>query len=107
VKAEHIPFVITQQDSIIYLPNGFNITKADRFRNQRVLVTIEVPVGKRIKVSEDIDNFSWYVIGDKDGDGYYERHNSDYDYYETGIEYVMTADGLKDVTNNTLAIDND
>lgn len=40
--AEHIKFPISQQDSVLQLPKGFVITADDKFRNQQVLVVVEV-----------------------------------------------------------------
>ena len=46
--AEKVQFNLTQQDSILILPKGFPISRDDKFRNQQVLVVVEIPVGKGI-----------------------------------------------------------
>jgi hypothetical protein len=42
--AEKIRFDLEMHDSTIVLPKGFSISKQEKFRNQQVLVVIEVPV---------------------------------------------------------------
>ena len=49
--ANKINFNISQQDSIIYLDKGIGINANDKFRNQHIIMTIAVPIGKRIKIS--------------------------------------------------------
>ena len=49
--AKKINFGITQQDSLIFLDRGIAITKQDKFRNQHIIMTIAVPIGKRIKIT--------------------------------------------------------
>ncbi len=61
--AEKIDFDITQQDSVLLLPRGgFPISKNEKFRNQQVLVIIEVPVGKKIEIDGSIHNYGWFNI---------------------------------------------
>lgn len=67
--ASVINFNIKQNDSVITLPKGFVITKEDKFRNQQVLVVIEVPQGKTIKLDGAIGNYNWFEIN------YNKRHN--------------------------------
>jgi len=49
LKAEKIDLKIVQKDSSLNIDKGIAINKTDKFRNQHVIVTIAVPVGKRIK----------------------------------------------------------
>ncbi|HVM87424.1 MAG TPA: PspC domain-containing protein [Puia sp.] len=101
--AEKINFNIQQQDSLLLLPRGgFAISKNDKFRNQQVLVVIEVPVGKKIEVNNNVENYRWFNIhvrrngwnindDDDDWDGYLNDR-----YHWTGnVEYVMTEHGLE------------
>ena len=60
--ASHINFEVSQTDSIIRLPKGFVITKKDKFRNQQVLVVIEVPVGKKITIDKTISDYDWFEM---------------------------------------------
>lgn len=101
-RAEHFAFDITQQDSVLGLADGFTISSRDKFRNQQVLVTVEVPLGKKVSVSNDVDDYSWYNIDTKRNHGYYERHWRDYDDIRSNTEYIMTATGLRDPTDTTM-----
>lgn len=99
MNATKIAFPISQQDSVLLLPEGFVIDKATQFRNQRVVVYVEVPVGKQIKISDDADNYDWFSVkGVKNRrfqgfeiNGYPERSEG-YD-LATGTWYVMTERG--------------
>ncbi|MDR3714421.1 MAG: PspC domain-containing protein [Puia sp.] len=101
--ASEIQFDIRQQDSNLYLPQGFVITKEEKFRNQQVLVNIAIPVGKKIWVSGDIDNYHWFNIKMNNRNDFFDEgirmdDNNDWDNsysYDTNTEYVMTENGLK------------
>ena len=60
--ANNISFNINQNDSIIELPKGFVITNKDKFRNQQVLVIIEVPIGKKIQLDNSLNNYDWFDL---------------------------------------------
>jgi hypothetical protein len=66
--AEKIEFQPLQEDSVIYLPKGFAIAAADKFRNQQVIVVIEVPIGKTIKIDGSTEWFDFFDLkGKKNG----------------------------------------
>ncbi len=110
--ASRINFDLTQQDSLIYLDRGIAINKKDKFRNQHIIMTIAVPVGKRIKITNKgwsqtnvqinnrgmrtgtIDRISndndWYDEWNEPWDG------ESYD-FEKGVEYKMTETGLEKI----------
>jgi len=99
--ASHISFNIAQQDSVITLPAGFTITSKDKFRNQQVIVTVEVPLGKTIQFSKEVDNYSWFSINMGGHRNSYSTRDWDYNIddkndYESNSQYIMTASGLKD-----------
>lgn len=92
--ANKINFDVTQQDSVLMLSKGVNVNTTDKFRNQHVIITIAVPVGKRFIVSNKA-NFGRY-----NSDRIHLGPNNywDYDNYEDGSfnydsdkEYIMTA----------------
>jgi phage shock protein PspC (stress-responsive transcriptional regulator) len=97
MTAERIKFDPIRIDSVLELPEGFFISKDDKFRNQRVWIVIEVPVGKKIGFSRNIENYNWYNINNRNNrwDNYDDE--DDWDLYndrpEPGQEYIMTADG--------------
>jgi phage shock protein PspC (stress-responsive transcriptional regulator) len=91
---------ITQSDSTLLLEKGISITPNEKFRNQNVIVTIAVPVGKKIIIRSNSgwhwDRFSKVSFG--------PGNDWDYDWYndESGeqnwrhdVEYIMTEKGLK------------
>lgn len=96
--AQHIDFNPTRIDSVIELPQGFYINKDDKFRNQRVWIVFEVPVGKRIGFSRDIENYHWFNMRNNDNRWSNDFEiDDDYDYHkdrpEGGKEYIMKDDG--------------
>jgi hypothetical protein len=106
--ANKINFDITQQDSLIYLDKGIGINPIDKFRNQHVIMTIAVPIGKRIKISdkgwsqtninidhrgmrsETIDRIS------SDNDWYNGWDNESFN-FSFGVTYLMTNTGLEKI----------
>jgi len=59
---EKIDFAVSQKDSVLYLPQSFGISRHDKWRNQRVLVIIEVPVGKKIKMDETLNDYDYFNV---------------------------------------------
>ena len=108
----NIQYNINQVDSTLFLEKGIRITPQEKFRNQNVLITIAVPVGKRIIIKET-SGWGW---------GRYNRvsfgndNEFDYDWYSDDekeqrwkhdVEYIMTADGLKRTGKLTIDEDED
>ena len=100
-RAEKIQYQIKNTENGIDLGSTIAIGKKEGFRAQQVVVIVSVPVGKKIKfdasVEERLHPFyvrikesrSWKKRGRRseiDFDTYFE--------YKTGIEYMMTEDGL-------------
>ena len=107
--AEQVQFTVRQADSLLYLPNGFAILRGQKFRNQQVLVNVSIPVGKRILVNSNIDEYyHWFTINVNNRHiRWNSRHNDDWDgedgwdtdagnsySWTSNTEYTMTADGL-------------
>jgi hypothetical protein len=89
--ANLIKFDVTQKDSILLLEKGIAINKTDKFRNQLVIITVYVPVGKQIRVNKGID---WDVhFGDNNwNNDYYDGDESIR--WQPEVDYIMKADGL-------------
>ena len=94
---------ITQQGENLMVPCSITIDKVNKFRNQYVLVTVFVPVGKKIEVhaNRHWDNRfyvrfwgdDWNDFDADDMDEYYDmRASLDWDYDR---EYMMTKNGLE------------
>jgi phage shock protein PspC (stress-responsive transcriptional regulator) len=95
--ASLIDFNITQKDSMLVIDKGIAINKTDKFRNQKVIVTVYVPVGKRIKINGSAGrmtniSFDGLSVSDTDFDNI-NFNNVESDWNE-GVWYVMTKDGL-------------
>jgi hypothetical protein len=99
IKAEEtlqkLSFDVTQIDSVLELQKGFAISKDDKFRNQRIAIIIEVPVGKKIQLERSLDWYDWFEVHFND-----HRYRSPYDKtlywnWRYGREYQMTETGLE------------
>ena len=96
--ASKINFIAAQRDSILLLPKGFAITQQEKFRNQQVLVMIEIPVGKKIEVDKSVDFYRWFNININRHRGWnIDWHDNFDDSYnwDDNVEYIMTNDGLE------------
>ncbi len=92
---QKISFELTQKDSVLELQKGFAISKNDKFRNQRVAIIIEVPVGKKVQLERSLNWFDWFEVHFND-----HRYRSPYDKtlywnWSYGREYKMTDGGLE------------
>ena len=107
--ANKINFELTQQDSMLYLDKGIGINKIDKFRNQHIIMTIAVPIGKRIKITNkgwSQTNININGRGMRMGpidrissdENWYDEWNEPWDnesyQFEKGVEYTMTKEGL-------------
>jgi phage shock protein PspC (stress-responsive transcriptional regulator) len=108
--ATNINFNLTQADSVLYLDRGIGISTKNKFRNQHIIMTIGVPVGKRILIT----SIGWFktnvhINGRRmrtetidritDDNDWYDEWNEPWDNeslpYDQGVEYKMTATGLQ------------
>ncbi len=110
-RAEKIEYTVTSMDSVLSLGSGFGLGRADKFRGQKVMVEIAVPVGKQIRFDHSVgEKLSPYDIRVTENDRYnrkrnWGRRNYEFDwdnnwYYEwtPDTDYYMTAEGkLKEV----------
>ncbi len=98
--ASKINFTGTQRDTTLLLDRGIAITANDKFRNQRIIVTVAVPRGKRILINENEgwgEGFSFHM---GNNDNYWDWENnmeSGSESWRSNVEYVMTAKGLERV----------
>jgi phage shock protein PspC (stress-responsive transcriptional regulator) len=91
-NAAKIQYSGVQKDSVLLMDKGIGINKTDKFRNQQVVLTIYVPVGKRIKIDKSVTWFNNVHFGNDNNDWYYD--SDDYnDDWRTGVEYIMKEDG--------------
>lgn len=98
--ASNIKFTAVQKDTTLLFDRGIAITPRDKFRNQRLIVTVAVPVGKRINVNENEgwgEGFSFHM-GNNDNFWDWENNmESGSMEWRSNVEYVMTTKGLERV----------
>jgi phage shock protein PspC (stress-responsive transcriptional regulator) len=93
---QKISFNINHLDSVLALQKGFAVTKQTKFRDQRVALVIEIPVGKKIVLDESLgwyDRFSldWDIARYSGTSTYDKRTHRLY----LGKEYIMTSSGIE------------
>jgi len=101
-SAQKIHFNIEQQDSVLYLPEGFPVSSADKFRGQQVLIIVEVPIGKRIQMSDALNRYSWFTINVNNRRGWninFDDYSDESYGWDANTEYIMTPEGNKRVSD--------
>jgi len=93
--ASLINFEASQMDSILKISKGIQINKTDKFRNQRVILTVYVPVGKQIRVDNSVGWADNVTFGENPWNDEWDiEFDNVEEGWETNIDYVMRADGL-------------
>jgi phage shock protein PspC (stress-responsive transcriptional regulator) len=101
-KARQIHYAVSSMDSIVTLANSFGISRNQKFRGQRVVVSVRVPVGKMIRFDESVmQNLRPRNVRLKENVRRFRSRNTydiDWDFqgnfnWNPGVDYVMNADG--------------
>ena len=105
VLASKIDFTAKQLDSSLIIDRGIAINKTDKFRNQRVIITIHVPVGKQIRVDESIGWGNEIQMDGPWGEDFRIEMDDVEHGWERGNTYIMKEYGLYDTANDEPADD--
>jgi phage shock protein PspC (stress-responsive transcriptional regulator) len=87
-------FGLEQKDSVLLLDRGIILPPGAKFRNQQMILTLQVPVGNKVVVDRSVKrkyfffNFSELNNGDE-----WEEEDKD-ENWRSGVEYIMTEKGL-------------
>jgi phage shock protein PspC (stress-responsive transcriptional regulator) len=92
--ASQISYNLVQVDSLLKTPNGIPIYKNNKFRNQHVVITVSVPVGKRIKIGQAVWDNSDRIDLSFDDDDWDDHWGDEEDGWLPDEEYIQKADGL-------------
>ncbi len=110
-RAGKTQFTAYTLDSILNIGSGLRIDRTSKFRGQKVLVEVKVPVGKKIKFDESlVDTFEpWVVRYEETGSDrrWNRRYRVDWDWDESfswtpGVDYVMTSEGTLITTDKVI-----
>ncbi len=88
---------VFQKDSLLLIDRGVPITEQDKFRNQHIVITIAVPVGKRIKINKKVNrgNRERFQFPWSDDEYDYDWENESFSWYgHQDEELIMQEDGL-------------
>jgi phage shock protein PspC (stress-responsive transcriptional regulator) len=87
---------IVQQDSTVWLDRGFSLQRGTKFRNQGVVVTIHIPVGKRILIDRTVQRrLNHFDVNNGRNDWDSDEDWNDNYGWDSDVEYKMTAGGLE------------
>jgi len=104
--ASQINFQISQKDSLLMLAPGFSITPSQQFHNQQVLLVIEIPVGRKIYLKSNLEDYRWFNINRNyrnNGMGIeYNITGDDAPSWDSDTEYIMTENGLERTAKSSL-----
>ena len=99
---EKLAFNVVQNASMLILPEAFAVSKNDKWRNQSVLVVIEVPVGKKINMDQRVNDFNYFNIDfgrrrnyRSDWNKGWERGWDNTENWEANEDMIMTSKGLE------------
>lgn len=104
-RAERVTYSASTMDSVLVLGSGFGVGKAQKFRAQRVIVEIKIPVGKQIRFDETVQNkLKPTYINTRNNTGRWNNNDWERDWdednYEHGdfewqpnVDYTMTENG--------------
>ncbi len=93
-------FGFQQLDSVLVLDRGIILPPGSRFRNQQIILTMQVPVGKKVMIDRAVKNKFFYLnmsninFAEVDGGDDWDLEESE-ETWRSGVEYVMTESGLK------------
>ena len=112
--AAGINYLVYQSDTLLKTGKGIVISPANKFRNQQVVYTIYVPVGKQVKIDEDVwennfslklNNISWNDDdNDQDENDYWGNEEQG---WHKNTDYIMKADGLYTLDGKKASKDDD
>ncbi|MFM2145746.1 MAG: hypothetical protein RL732_582 [Bacteroidota bacterium] len=91
---QKISYAVSSQDSVLLLQRGFGISAKEKFRNQQVIIYVEVPVGKKIEISSAVRDFHFVNMKVERFRGVnvqWEDWDDDHD-WKTNTEYIMTPE---------------
>lgn len=94
--ANLINFNLLQKDSLLQLDKGIGITQKNKFRNQGVIISVYVPVGKRIKIDRSLNwsNTTLHFDNSADDDWGILLYDNEERGWRQNVEYIMNPDGL-------------
>jgi phage shock protein PspC (stress-responsive transcriptional regulator) len=108
--ANLIQFNVEQKDSMLIFDKGIAINRKDKFRNQRVVINVYVPVGKQIRIDRSVGwgNNNVRFDGPWNNGDYFIDRDDEEGGWESNVDYIMRADGLHTLDGRRAAdYDND
>lgn len=96
-RASHIQYAVVSKDSVLDLSSGYAISKEDKFRFQWVEIEIQVPIGKKIRFDQSVNDklnpvkFKRRYRRNRGND--FEIDREYWRQFRPNVDYVMGVDG--------------
>jgi hypothetical protein len=104
-RAEKIRFDIIQKGNTLYLPAQFMVGRTEKWRNQKVVVVIEVPENYSIELDESLDDYHYFNVQfnrRNRNNGYWERNwDRGVRNYDKNTKLEMRTEGLRNMQNRS------
>ncbi len=84
-RAKAIHYEIVQQDSLLQISNYFSLPQNEKFRDQKVRITVNVPLGQKLIFDKSMENLLYYD----------DFSDDSWDEEMPGHTMVMTMTGLQ------------
>ena len=103
--AEAISYRVRQIDSTLFLDKAIAITRLQKFRNQHVIVTVFVPVGKQIKIKNG-NPTTWRLLFSDHGMEFSNQREGNANHrWQNDIDYIMQPSGLFTIDGKPVQLD--
>lgn len=103
--AEAISYRVTQIDSTLFLDKAIAITQLQKFRNQHVIVTVFVPVGKYINIKNG-NPTTWRLrFSDHGMEFSSQREGNINNRWQNNVDYIMQPSGLFTIDGKPVQLD--
>jgi hypothetical protein len=87
-------FGLEQKDSVLLLDRGIILPPGAKFRNQQMILTLQVPVGNKVVVDRSVKRkYFFFHISELNKGDEWEEEDKD-ENWRSGVEYIMTEKGL-------------
>lgn len=101
--AAKMNFKVEQRDSLLVTDEGIAITRKEKFRNQGIVLMVYVPVGKQIRIDENIGWENGRISFGFENDDWRLGYRDQEEGWQHDVDYIMKADGLYDLNGKPAA----
>jgi len=75
-NCDMLKYAFSQTDSVVHLSKEFQLSKQDKWRNQKLKIRLFIPEGKKVSFASNIDELPATVLADDSYDATYFAHTT-------------------------------